>query len=159
MRCAECGFRGELAIDRRDVEYQSLPGVVLRNVEHRTCPECGDVAIVIPSPAQLNQVLARELVRKNGPLTPDEFRFLRKVLGWSSRDTAKRLGVQPETISRWENGKRAIPPPADRALRLCVVKFEPIDDYGIELLEYGDAASSPSPVGLEFASKTWRACA
>ena len=75
------------------------------------------------------------------------------------RPSAKRLGVQPETISRWENGKRAIPPPADRALRLCVVKFEPIDDYGIELLEYGDAASSPSPVGLEFASKTWRACA
>lgn len=160
MRCTECGFRGELRIERGDYDFEALPGTVLRDVEHRTCPECGSIAVVIPALAELTKTLASLVVRKASPLTPAEFRFLRKALGWSGQDTAKRLGVQAETVSRWEHGKRVIGPTADRLIRLCVVAFDPITDYSAEALEWeADGAAEAAKTGLVYTRRAWRVAA
>jgi len=159
MRCADCGFRGELEIEHRDCEYASLPGAILRAVEHQTCPRCGETAVVIPALAQLNRLLAATLVNKLGPLTGAEFRFLRKTLGWSSQDTAKRFGVRPETVSRWEHGERVIGPTADRLIRLCVVTQEPIEDYSADALEWDPGEPTPTRRTFELRARSWRAVA
>jgi putative transcriptional regulator len=62
--------------------------------------------------------IARGLVEKSGPLSAKEIRFLRKHLGLSQRNLGALLGVNEETVSNWERTKSAMPPSADRLLRL-----------------------------------------
>ena len=55
-------------------------------------------------------------------------RAARAQAGLGSAETAKRLGVDPGTIWRWERGKMS--PPADIAERMCRLyglSFEDID--------------------------------
>lgn len=51
--------------------------------------------------------IAAELARM-GRCTPGAFRFMRKAVGLSGVALAELLGVNPETVSRWENGARRI---------------------------------------------------
>jgi DNA-binding transcriptional regulator YiaG len=41
--------------------------------------------------------------------TPAEFKKLRMRLGWSQAALAKALGVQRNTVARWEMGMHPIP--------------------------------------------------
>lgn len=43
---------------------------------------------------------------KPSNVTPEEFIFWRKSLGYSPAAAAKNLGVSPSTVSFYENGKR-----------------------------------------------------
>lgn len=51
--------------------------------------------------------IAAELARM-GRGTPAAFKFMRKALGFSGVALAGLLGTAPETVSRWENGARAL---------------------------------------------------
>lgn len=128
-RCMSCG--AELgAPSRRDVPYLSLPGVMLCGVEVHPCPSCGEEEIAIPNIEELNRLLAAWLARRPQHINGAEIRFLRKIMGWSGRSFALLIGVTPETVSRWENGKEPIGPAAERLLRVLVTqKIEPIRDY------------------------------
>jgi len=48
------------------------------------------------------------------------FRRLRTQLGRSQAKLAETMGVSPNTVSRWEAGSVAIPPPFAVRLRLLV---------------------------------------
>nr|HDO80594.1 XRE family transcriptional regulator [Candidatus Bathyarchaeota archaeon] len=39
----------------------------------------------------------------------EELRLLRRTLGLSQEKLAKKLGIDPSTLWRWENGKRRPP--------------------------------------------------
>jgi DNA-binding transcriptional regulator YiaG len=39
---------------------------------------------------------------------PKSFRYMRHAIGLSGVECASLIGVQPETVSRWENGRRAM---------------------------------------------------
>ncbi len=106
-----------------------LPNVVLENVELFHCDRCGEEGPLIPDLQGLLTVIARHLATRPRRLTPAEFRFLRKFLGWSSKDAASFFGVQPETMSRWERGRRAISADADILLRLAIRHEAPVSDY------------------------------
>lgn len=41
----------------------------------------------------------------NGARTGDALRWLRKTIGMKALELAEVLGITPETVSRWENGK------------------------------------------------------
>ena len=41
-------------------------------------------------------------------MTKDELRQLREALGISQRDFARRIGVAPRTLARWEQGTHPI---------------------------------------------------
>lgn len=127
MKCI-CG--GAMKVSTENYEYESLPGAILCGVEVRRCATCDEEEVLIPRLAELNRVIAGVLIRKPTPLSPAEFRFLRKSLGWSGVDVARRFGVAKETVSRWEKGRMPIAPPADRLLRLTVAYESPIQDYG-----------------------------
>lgn len=155
-RCVNCG--AELgAPERRDVPYLSLPGVLLCGVEVYPCPSCGEEEIAIPNIEGLNQLLAAWLARRPQHLNGAEIRFLRKVMGWSGRAFALLIGVTPETVSRWENGKEPIGTVAERLLRVLVTqKIEPITDY--DAFERWMTRLSESPTEAQGLTEVVRVC-
>lgn len=106
-----------------------LSDVKLLNVPVHRCPKRGEVEVVIPRLPELHRLLAELLTRKPDALIGEEFRFLRKHLGFSSSDFAKKLGVTLETVSRWESAKHPVHPVADRLVRLLVATSRPVDHY------------------------------
>lgn len=55
--------------------------------------------------------------RRTTSMTPADLKRLRASLGWSQQRLADELGVQRNTINRWEMGLHPIKPLAARALR------------------------------------------
>lgn len=54
-------------------------------------------------------------------LLGSEIRFLRKVIGLKSKEFAGEIGVDPATISRWENGNQLPSEDKERILRIIVI--------------------------------------
>src|SRR5262249_50177460 len=135
MTCLECGT--VVKTTRENVKYDAsgLPGVTLLNIEVRRCPGCGETEYVIPKIEALHRAIAAVVIAKGAPLAPAEIRFLRKYLGWSGADFAEHMGATPETVSRWENGKLAMSPQADRLLRTMVVVKSPVENYSLDVLK------------------------
>ena len=126
--CLACG--GELVGPvPQTVAYRALPGVELVNVPVWTCSECGEEEVGLPRLNELQRLLAQLVARRPGRLAPAEIRFLRKHLGWNGRTFAAAFDVAPETVSRWEDGERNMGPTAERLLRLCATRLEPLTDF------------------------------
>ena len=146
----------------QSVPYDALPGVTLANVPVWTCADCGEEEYGIPRLNQLHQVLAHAVANRSGRLRPEEIRFLRKHLGWSGRDFATAFDVAPETVSRWENGERKMGSAAERLLRMCATRLEPITDYTDlqPLLSAPSASVENQPVVLTLdAESEWSSAA
>ena len=159
-RCANCG--GPVKT-RREKSYRyaesGLPDMVLVDAATiTTCEQCGETYIGIQAVGELHRQIARALLLKKGRLAGEEIRFLRKSLGWSGVDFAKKMGAQPETVSRWENNRTPMGPQADRLLRLLVATSTPIMDYSVDVLEQiaaDDGPDKPVRVELEQRPKGW----
>lgn len=111
-----------------------LTNLTLLDVEVRYCPSCGENGVVVWRVEALHRAIAAALMKKPGRLDPGEIRFLRSMLDLTGVDLALRMGVTPESVSRWENGKEPIGPVADRLLRLMVAHAERIRDYPLDEL-------------------------
>jgi putative zinc finger/helix-turn-helix YgiT family protein len=148
MKCVNCGHAMTATRGTHRYTESGLSNVTLANIEIRTCPQCGERRVVIPKMDLLHRMIAKALIRANRPFAPDEIRFLRKWLGLSSLDFALVMGVRPETVSRWENGKYPFPPTADRLLRLLVSNQEPMERYPIDLFKLKHHAR-PTPIRLK----------
>ncbi len=103
-----------------------LPYVYLVGIRYFVC-ECGSVVAEIPAIKQLMQLIARDIVTSPLDLAGEEIRFLRKRLGKKASEYSTYLGVAPETLSRFENGKQAISIQAQKLARLsyCVFSEDP----------------------------------
>jgi len=71
----------------------------------------------IPAVTQLLNLIAQDLIEKPNALTGDEVRFLRKRLGRKAKDFAKEIGIEPETLSRIENGHFPVSQQTDMLVR------------------------------------------
>ena len=60
-------------------------------------------------------------------MTPREFRDHRLALGLSTEQLAERLGVDPRTIRRWQDGSQPVPGPATMAMALLLRQVCPPD--------------------------------
>jgi putative transcriptional regulator len=161
MLCLICGTPMETRRENYQYTASGLPHVTLQQVEVSRCPNCGETEVAIPHIEALHRAIATALVRKPARLAPAEIRFLRKSLGWSGSDFADRLGIAPETVSRWEQGKTPMGATADRLLRLLVVTEVPVQDYSTDLL-VGIEATSPTRamlLGMEIQDEEWHAAA
>ena len=130
-KCKQCS--GEMAFTREVYRYNEsgLPNVILKDVEIRRCPTCGTQEVPIPRVAELHRAIALALVHKPARFLGAEVRYLRKYMGWSGVDFASHMGVNPETVSRWENEKEAISSTSDRLLRLIVARGWPVEDLSL----------------------------
>ena len=106
MKCHNCDK--EMKSKVRDYEYveSGLKNVVLKGITVHECKHCGEVLPEIRNIKQIHQWIAEYLLKKQGALTGPEFRFLRKAMGKSAKETAECLAVNPVTISRWENNEK-----------------------------------------------------
>jgi putative zinc finger/helix-turn-helix YgiT family protein len=134
MKCSECGHELEVRKENRRYDESGLPNVVLQDIEVRRCSACGKEVVAIPAISRLHKALAKAVIQERTALSSAEFKFLRKYLGWSGTDTAKHLGVKPETVSRWESGATPIGATADRLIRTCVALGNPVEDYSVDAL-------------------------
>jgi putative zinc finger/helix-turn-helix YgiT family protein len=145
MKCQSCG-KGELrseTVERYQYDECGLDNVVLICIPAKRCTACNALFVGIPAMDQLHRVLASSVIAQKYALMPAQVRFLREYLGLLSKDFAKRMGVTPETVTRWESGKIKMGATAERLLRLLVAKTEPRDTYGVELFD--ELSSKPSP--------------
>jgi DNA-binding transcriptional regulator YiaG len=130
MPCPNCG--GELTVSFEDLHYTEcgLPYVVLKNIHTETCG-CGNVLRTIPKLAELHRLLALTLIKKNGPLENFEITYLRKSLGWSKADFARKLHVQRRMPSQWERAENPtkMSPQNDLLLRSLVAVDNRITSY------------------------------
>lgn len=156
MKCFECGAKMRSKRGTYKFTECGLPSVSLGNVEQRTCTKCGEREVVLPKLEELHRVIAHMVLLKDERLAGAEIRYLRKYLGWSATDFAKRAGVDRATVSRWENSQQPIGATADRLLRLLVVTDKPVDDYSTEqLTKIKNKAAKPRRLNLRLKRGVW----
>ncbi len=143
MNCVVCGERTRPP-SLETVPYRAAPGVKLEGVAvyHCSNPKCGESFTEYPNLAGLEAQIAERVARRPGRLDGRSLRFLRRALDWSGQDMARHLGVQAETVSRWENGALTMAEPSERLLRLCVLYrgSHSMADLETQLARTGEAA-------------------
>lgn len=158
MKCAQCG-EGVLEQVTVDHPYDEcgLPNVRLIGLPVQKCTACGTLRIRVPAIEALHRALAVVVLKKRSRLTGAEARFLRKYIGLSGVDFARRIGAEPETVSRWENDKQPMGPQTDRLLRLLVVNMGQVQEYPVEQLDEVDAEPVPESGTIRVArrSRAW----
>src|SRR5688572_26185025 len=97
--------------------HVTLPQVTLHGVRAIYCAKCG-ARWGRHTTYGAGDVIASELIRKPRRLTPAEYRLVRRTAARTARAYARLAGLNPEAISRYENGRQPISPQADRLVRL-----------------------------------------
>lgn len=126
MKCFSCN-KGEL-ISHSNQSYHytecGLDDVWLEAIELLICEECGSINPVLPKVLQLHAFISQAIIHDPAPLSGDKIRFLRKELGIKAKDWASYIGVEPETLSRWEKGSQFIGNQSDLLIRAvyCLLK-------------------------------------
>ena len=112
---------------------------------------------MLPRIAELHRTIAHAVIRKPFRLSGLEVRYLRKYLGWSGVDFARHVGVDPSTVSNWENDKDPIGSASDRLLRLMIAHGAPVDDYSLdELTKIENEQKPPMEVRVAPRAKGWQ---
>lgn len=149
MKCLQCDK--DMVETVEDYDYSSvLPGIVLHGITVARCP-CGEDELEIPRIDQLHRQIAFAVATKESRLTPAELRFLRKYLGLSGVDFARRVTVGATQLSRWENGKETMSEMAERLVRLMVLTEAPRDSYTLDFFDRIEGA--PQPTRIELTNK------
>ncbi|MBI5190342.1 MAG: type II toxin-antitoxin system MqsA family antitoxin [Nitrospirae bacterium] len=122
MICPSCGSK--LKKTTRDYHYteSGLDNIILKGVTVYECPECGDSLPELRGIERIHKEISYSLVRDENPLTGRGVRFIRKQMGLTEKDFAALLGVDPVSVSRWENSKSKIAATNDRLIRMVFVQ-------------------------------------
>jgi putative transcriptional regulator len=117
--CSSTSRQEFLATDDKPYHFVEcgLPNVFLVGVRYFQC-ECGEKYVEIPAIKQLMSLIARHTVMKDQALSGTEIKFLRKRLGQKAADFAASVKLQPETLSRVENGKQEVGAKTDFYIRI-----------------------------------------
>ena len=152
MNCLMCGSK--LKREKKKLYHYTecgLSRIYLNGVEVYECfnPDCGDEEIAIPNIEKLHEVIALDIASQKNKLLPEEIKFLRSYLGFSGVDFARKIGVSPETVSRWEKGTVHMKESVERFLRVLVLsKAGPFRSY--DQLENFASTQRKTPVRREF---------
>lgn len=121
-KCSNCDRLMKAGRENYLYDESGLRNVTLMGILIHRCAACGNYEVSIPRIEQLHRIIAKSLIEKRTRFTGPEVRFLRKSLGLSSGDFARRMGVTVETVSRWEQNAVPVGPQADRLVRLLVAQ-------------------------------------
>ncbi len=158
-KCRECG--AEMRTETRDHQFveTGLENVWLEGATVHVCPN-GHELLAIPALGQLHRVLALAIISNGQRLTGPEVKYLRKYLGLSNQDFAKVMGVSETHASRWANGD-AMGEPAERFLRVLVLRGQKPDAYPVDEMEYlkglAESASPRGRIALKRRHDKWQA--
>jgi YgiT-type zinc finger domain-containing protein len=122
-RCGKCES-GKLAT--KEISYDLGPALGMKSVRVENlpalvCSSCGEVTVTGPVVEGVSLALA-VLILQRVELDQIEVRFLRKLLGDTQEEFAKKLCVERVTVNRWENAKEPIAGITAKAIQLhaCV---------------------------------------
>ncbi|GHD43468.1 putative zinc finger/helix-turn-helix protein, YgiT family [Marinobacter persicus] len=123
MFCKVCGS-DDVTIEKKSLKLNrlGLKNIVIRNIEHISCEDCGHTAQSLPKYNLMMKQVRISLASSNRPLSGKEFAFLREKLGLSGLQAAKELGVSNVSISRWEKEHNDLSPMADRLIRALTLE-------------------------------------
>jgi len=103
-RCTECGKAAlRPVVIHREVKKNHDGRVYLLAINDlpvTRCGDCGEVFFTADSDDRVNAELREHLAL----LSPEQIRANLQSLGITQKDAAERLGVAPETLSRWLSG-------------------------------------------------------
>lgn len=112
-----------------------LPNVFLANgYEIETVD--GDEYVSIQNVDGLWRAISMNLVSSQKLLSPRAIRFLRAQMGYTQAEMADLLGVDDQTVARWEKGQARLPGPADRSLRVFYLASDASGPEGAEMLKH-----------------------
>lgn len=83
----------------------------------------------------LHQAIARNIVRHKRMLGAKEIRFLRKMLGFTQADLARKLRYDTQSVARWEKGQTEINGASDLCIRAFYLGRE---TEGVNLLQLAE---------------------
>jgi putative transcriptional regulator len=119
------------------------------------------VSIAIHDIDDLHRAIVRHLVRDKKRLSGKEFRFLRKYLNATQAELSILLGVDAQTIARYEKEETAIHGSADGLLkvlcRMCIMPSNQLKNIfeEVKMLMISDEPLEQSQVYFRSAPKGW----
>jgi putative zinc finger/helix-turn-helix YgiT family protein len=129
-KCVECGS-SDLTHTTEQLPFNDV--ALVDGTVHR-CNACGRRYQGFSRVEELSREVAHFIAKQEERLTPEQVRFLRKYLGYSSKDFSSFLAVAPETISRWES--RTTPMQmqlsTEKLIRLMALSEHPVSEYGLD---------------------------
>ena len=138
-----------------------LPNVYLEN-GYREIKTAYGKSVVINDVEGLHFAIAATAVMERQHLTGPEVRFIRKFLEKTQAELAGLLGVEDQSVRRWEKLPR-VPKAADRAIRLLFLDMmrreKPEVPQMEEILERTEARPDLAQVNLRFrpqAREKWK---
>ncbi|WP_145530607.1 helix-turn-helix domain-containing protein [Yersinia alsatica] len=107
----------------------------------------------------LHRLIGKILVNRSNPLVADEIRFIRIEMNMSQKALAALLGVDVQTVARWEKGQTSLPRTADVSLRALYV--ESIDEasgvgHFLRILADSEAQQSIEKLIFEERGHRWQ---
>lgn len=93
--------------------------------------------VSIDNADELHQVIGYSIVNGSAKIRPEEFRFLRVQLGLSQKALGELMGVDQQSIARWEKGrtKEGIPGPAEKLIRIVYLEFLNQEPHVLQICE------------------------
>ncbi len=161
-KCWECGAK--LKIIRGEPYHYAesgLDNIYLYGINQYECLECRTKGVSIPNLDALHRLIGRNLVRKEERFTGPEIRFLRKELHLKTKSLANILGVDPATISRWENNKKPISEICDKLMRNLYISYaseqtgEVFQKGILDLLSHVSKNIAKHKKRIEFSASDW----
>jgi DNA-binding transcriptional regulator YiaG len=144
-QCSQCGASAPVIRGNYKFDEIGIP-VMLVRARLVKCTECGNMDPIIPNLDRIMDYLALTVICKPYKLTGKEVRFLRKYTGKSQEEFAKRISVNPTTISKWENSQTEPGPQSDRLIRLLVVNLsERLEKTDKKIMELVFGEQEPTP--------------
>ena len=121
-QCNECEA---WSVQRETVpEYRydglGIPVVLYNSAIKEVCHKCGEEIIEIPDLKGLIAAVAVSRVMHDYKLRGHELKFLRSALDKTASELATMIDVTLETVSRWENDKKPVPPSSEKLIRYFV---------------------------------------
>ena len=107
-RCPNCG--GRLRKEERERARHVAEHTFTMPLPAQVCGSCGESYYQQLDMRRFDLEVARRLTEA-GIVAPEAVQFVRKATGVRGKELAELLDVRPETVSRWETGRR----PMDRA--------------------------------------------
>jgi DNA-binding transcriptional regulator YiaG len=149
-RTAECDYCHLEMPERKatmekpyNYKISGLKDVCLVGIVVKECPKCGYEIPIIPRIGELNDLIARTIVKEPRPLRGDEIKFLRKIAGFPAQKFAVLLGITPQHLSRFENGHTGrLGKVSDRLARFIAIKSKDGEDLREVFLQVADKLAS-----------------
>lgn len=71
----------------------------------------------------LHEAIAMNIILSPEGIEPKEIRYIRHYLDWSQKALAEHLGVDAQSVARWEKGQHPIQAPAEKLLKILAMGY------------------------------------